>query len=69
MGSMTEMELCLTLGMIQEPDKNRFNATPLAKAQLCLVVEALTIQRIQKQHLGTLNDELWLEMLPWHSIN
>lgn len=66
---MTEMELCLTLGMIQEPERNRFESTPVAKAQMCLAVEALMIQKIQKAQLGSLNDELWLEMLPWHSIN
>lgn len=70
---MTEVELSTKLGIVFEPERN-FVAKESAEK---LLEEIVTLQVTfavaaeQRHSIGTgpVNRDLWLEFLPWHSMN
>lgn len=66
---MTEQELDLTLGLVVEPQQNRVRLTPDRIANIQQVIKAFNRAQEQRQLLHSLPYELWLELLPWHSLN
>jgi hypothetical protein len=66
---MTEQELCVALGLLDEPVNNRLCLTASLAADLQAVVKGLQAAKAQKQWLGVLHTDLWSEFLPWHSLN
>jgi hypothetical protein len=66
---MTEQELCLALGLLEEPCHNRIALTEKTISHLLQVSQALTVSHQQKEMFGSVGSELWLDFLPWHSLN
>lgn len=66
---MNELEICQTLGILVDPGKNKLPITPLLAEDLKMVCSALSEIMDQRQQYGSLNPDLWLELIPWHSIN
>lgn len=66
---MTEEDICLALGLLDEPCANRFRLTDELKQDLASLVKALRLANEQKEFTSLLNAELWAEFLPWHSLN
>ena len=67
---MSELELCDTLGILLEPEQNRLklrNEDQLDDIQFLTCVLSEINQ--QKKEFGTLNPDIWLELIPWHSLN
>ncbi len=66
---MTELELCETLGIVHDPDKNRLVGVGDIKIIVETLCSALHESSQQKHHYGSVNTDLWLDFLPWHSLN
>ncbi len=66
---MTELEMSQTLGMIMDPVRNRLAVTSDLALEMTQLGMAFTQAIRQRPHLGTLNPDLWLEFVPWHSLN
>jgi hypothetical protein len=66
---MTELELCNTLGILVEPDKNRVALTEEVRQSIEQVSSAIRESGCQRRIFGVLNQDLWLEFIPWHSLN
>jgi hypothetical protein len=67
--SMTEVEMSTRLGLITDPDKNRVNCDFYDLLDMNATMIAIQEGKLQKQTIGTVNAELWLEFLPWYSLN
>lgn len=65
---MTKTELAETLGIVNDPDENKVSIKSSSKA-LVHAISALKLQEQQKREYGSLNPDLWLELVPWHSLN
>jgi hypothetical protein len=66
---MTEQELCVALGLLDEPAHNRFALNTQVVQQLQVLVKGLQASQAQKEWLGVLHTDLWSEFLPWNSLN
>lgn len=66
---MTELEMSRTLGILADPEHNRIHLEPDMASDLMMVTLAFHEMRTQRRYIGTLNQDLWLEFLPWHSLN
>jgi hypothetical protein len=66
---MNEMDLCMTLGILPEPVKNRVSVDPEIHSQIIYLKEIFTTLQAQREHIGIFNPDLWCELLPWHSMN
>jgi hypothetical protein len=66
---MTEVDICNTLGMLQDPACNRLPLTPELINDIRQVAGALREAWQQKNRYGALYEDLWLEFIPWHSLN
>lgn len=67
--AMTELELSQKLGIILEPEANYVEMTENMVACLHTLRETFREQDRQRLDIGSVYDELWLELLPWHSLN
>ena len=66
---MTELEMCLTLGIVTEPGHNRVHADPLIRAEIMYLKHIFDIARHQRDEIGSANPDVWADFLPWHSMN
>jgi hypothetical protein len=66
---MTELEMSLTLGIMNEPVQNRVNVDPLLHAEIMYLKHVFLINQHQRQEIGTFNPDTWADLLPWHSLN
>jgi hypothetical protein len=66
---MTELEMCDTLGILFDPDKNRLTVTDDIRNSIDQVSQAFHEMNTQKALYGVLNEDIWLEFIPWHSLN
>jgi hypothetical protein len=66
---MTEQELSVTLGIWHEPECNRLRPYQSMSGDLRQAMAAMQQARLQHQHNGWVPLALWLEFLPWHSLN
>jgi len=66
---MTELEMCDALGILLDPDKNAVTIDSIILENIAKVSRALAELSDQKAILGTLNQEMWLAFVPWHSLN
>ena len=66
---MTELEMCLTLGIVTEPLENRVHVDPLIRAEMMYLKHIFEIAELQKLEIGSSNPDTWADMLPWHSMN
>jgi hypothetical protein len=66
---MTEQELSLTLGIWHEPEANRLPLATLDDHGLRQALEAMAMARHQRKRNHWVPLALWLEFLPWHSLN
>ncbi len=69
MANMTEQQLCETLGLLTEPVQNRPPLDAKLKSEVRFLKDIFTALTHQKTLLGTLNPDIWVELLPWHSMN
>ena len=67
--AMTEQEMCLVLGILNEPEKNRVRMDEHLRLDLALLGDVFAIARDQREHLGSVNCDVWIDFLPWHSMN
>ena len=67
--AMTELELSKKLGIILEPEENHVEVTESLVACLHTLRETFREQDKQRFEMGSIYEELWLELLPWHSLN
>jgi hypothetical protein len=68
-GGMNELEMCETLGIIVDPQQNKLSMTTDIADNILLLSEAFFLQGKQREQLGPVNPDLWLELVPWHSLN
>ena len=61
---MTELEMCETLGIIVDPQKNKLPVTEEIKDNIDLLRHAFCLQGQQREQFGVLNPDLWLELIP-----
>jgi len=66
---MTELEMTVTLGILPDPDKNFVHVDEALKAEITYLSTIFAIARGQKEMIGTANPDMWIELLPWHSLN
>lgn len=66
---MTELEMSLTLGLLSEPEKNYVQLDELLKTDIMYLKHIFQISKLQREEVGRLNQDLWAELLPWHSMN
>lgn len=66
---MTELEMSLTLGLLAEPEKNYVQMDAVLQTEIMYLKHIFQISKLQREEVGTLNPDLWAELLPWHSMN
>lgn len=66
---MTELELCDHLGLLLEPTKNRVVMNEDLENDIAYVNLVFAEATLQKSDLGPVQQDLWLELIPWHSLN
>jgi hypothetical protein len=66
---MTELEMAMTLGILPEPVRNRVEVDAFLQAEITYLSHVFAIAHRQKQAFGTVNQDMWCELLPWHSMN
>lgn len=66
---MNELEMALTLGILPEPVKNRVPVDEFLKAEISYLSHVFAVAQGQKQTIGSVNPDIWCELLPWHSMN
>jgi hypothetical protein len=66
---MTEQELAVTLGLLEEPVRNYVPVDAHLRADILHLKEVFEIVRSQKDQLGAVNPDIWCELVPWHSMN
>ncbi len=66
---MNELEMAIKLGMVSEPVQNRVEIDPLLQAELSYLSHIFDVVNGQKKAMGSLNPDIWCELLPWHSMN
>lgn len=66
---MTELEMSLSLDIVVEPTKNYVLIDPLLQAEILYLRHIFAIQKIQRNEMGHLNQDSWVDLLPWHSSN
>jgi hypothetical protein len=66
---MTELEMSETLGIILDPENNRLSISKQLRWDIQKVYRAFSEANTQRESFGTLNEDLWLEFIPWHSLN
>ncbi len=66
---MTELEMSTTLGILFDPDCNKVLPDPEVCESIRKVSLAFAEVTMQKQLFGPVNEDVWLEFIPWHSLN
>jgi hypothetical protein len=66
---MTELELFDNLGILLDPEQNRVSVTPAIRENINMLSSVFSEMNTQKRRFGTLNPDIWLELIPWHSLN
>jgi hypothetical protein len=66
---MTELEMSLTLGMVNEPIRNRVDVDPMLHIELMFLKHIFIISKCQREEIGSVNPDTWADLLPWHSLN
>jgi hypothetical protein len=66
---MREMEMCAALGIVLDPDRNKLSVTPELACEIAIVSFAFLEINTQREVFGQVNEDLWLEFIPWHSLN
>lgn len=66
---MTELEMSLSLGLVVEPEKNHVMVDPILQAEVLYLRHIFAIQKAQRQEIGQFNQDIWADLLPWHSSN
>lgn len=66
---MTELEMSLTLGIMSEPEKNRVHVDPVIQAEIMYLKHIFMISTVQRHEIGRVNQDVWAELVPWHSLN
>ncbi len=68
-GNMKELELCSNLGLVLDPEENRLEIGKELRQSIKHLSRVFSEMNNQKTIYGTLNKDLWLELIPWHSLN
>jgi hypothetical protein len=66
---MNELEMCKTLGILFDPEMNKVSLTQDLIDDIIQVCNAFSEITHQKERYGSVNQDLWLEFIPWHSLN
>lgn len=66
---MTELEMSLTLGLLSEPEKNYVKMDSTLQMEMMYLKHIFQISKSQREEIGLLNQDIWAELLPWHSLN
>jgi hypothetical protein len=66
---MTDIQLSSTLGIIQEPIKNKVHFSNEQAEQFMELTFVLRQAESQQKLLKPTTENLWVEFLPWHSLN
>jgi hypothetical protein len=66
---MTNLEWCETLGLIADPDENRLGIDEDLILQINDLSAVFSKMIEQKAIYGAVNPDVWLEFVPWHSLN
>lgn len=67
--SMTEVEMSRTLGILADPEKNRLPIGEDLRDDIQMLCMTFQEMMDQKEDYGSVNTDLWLEFIPWHSLN
>ncbi len=66
---MHELEIFESLGILLDPEENRLPVDNELRQSIERLSEAFFEMTTQRLLYGTLNPDLWLEFIPWHSLN
>ncbi len=66
---MTELEMSLTLGILNEPEKNVVKVDPMLRAEIMYLKHIFMVNQKQREEIGNFSPDSWADMLPWHSLN
>ncbi|MEB3244886.1 MAG: hypothetical protein VKJ06_02745 [Vampirovibrionales bacterium] len=66
---MTETTLGLTLGFLPDPVCNRVVYSPDDANNIRSLMSVLADANQQRSSYGSINQDIWYEFLPWHSLN
>lgn len=61
--------MCDTLGLLLEPSENKVPVTEGFLNDIQSITMAFSELNAQKTLLGSVNHDIWLEFIPWHSLN
>jgi hypothetical protein len=67
--SLMESDIQYKLGIIFDPDKNRVVVNENVHLEFLQLFYTFSESELQKKEFGTVNLDVWLEFLPWHSTN
>ncbi len=67
--AMNELEMNVTLGILPDPDKNFVHMDEGLKAEITYLSKIFAIAKGQKNIIGSANPDMWIELVPWHSLN
>ncbi|MDX2085225.1 MAG: hypothetical protein SFZ03_07545 [Candidatus Melainabacteria bacterium] len=66
---MKETDVAIALGLLDEPVCNRVPLDAYLRADIYALKSAFQQLSAQKSALGSVNPDLWCELVPWHSMN
>ncbi len=61
--------MAIKLGMVSEPAQNKVDMDPLLRAEISYLSHIFEMIQGQKRRMGSVNPDIWCELLPWHSMN
>lgn len=66
---MNQLEMDVTLGLLSDPEKNYVHLDPELTSEILNLSQIFAIAKNQKEDIGSANLEMWIELIPWHSLN
>ncbi|MBX2860576.1 MAG: hypothetical protein KTR14_05040 [Vampirovibrio sp.] len=69
MAGMTELEMAMKLGLLNEPEQNRVYVDHQLMMDLQYLKHVFKAVSKQSEDMGRFNPDVWCELVPWHSLN
>ncbi|MFM7389342.1 MAG: hypothetical protein ACKO34_01810 [Vampirovibrionales bacterium] len=66
---LTAVQVSATLGLIEDPLKNKVIFTATQKEHFFELIAVFKEAQRQSKLLKPTTEDIWVEFLPWHSLN
>lgn len=66
---MRETDIAEQLGLMLEPERNKLPLSTDMKEDMFIIHYAIQEMSTQKMVMGIFHQDVWLDFLPWHSLN